>query len=50
VDLAYEKGLLLLGAGENTIRIAPPLLIDEEQAAFAAKTLESCISEVEKTV
>jgi 4-aminobutyrate aminotransferase len=49
VDLAFEKGLLLLGAGENTIRIAPPLVIDEEQAAFAAQTLETCISEVEKS-
>jgi 4-aminobutyrate aminotransferase len=49
VDLAYEKGLLLLGAGENTIRVAPPLLVDEEQAAFAAQTLEACISEIEKT-
>jgi 4-aminobutyrate aminotransferase len=49
VDLAFEKGLLLLGAGENTIRVAPPLLIDEEQAAFAAQTLEACISAVEKS-
>jgi 4-aminobutyrate aminotransferase len=49
VDLAFEKGLLLLGAGENTIRIAPPLVIDEEQAEFAAQTLEACISEVEKS-
>ena len=49
VDLAFERGLLLLGAGENTIRIAPPLIIDEEQAAFAAQTLESCIGEVEKS-
>lgn len=49
VDLAFEKGLLLLGAGENTIRVAPPLLIDEEQAAFAAQTLDACISEIEKS-
>jgi 4-aminobutyrate aminotransferase len=49
VDLAFEKGLLLLGAGENTIRIAPPLVIDEEQAAFAAQTLDACIGEVEKS-
>jgi 4-aminobutyrate aminotransferase len=49
VDLAFEKGLLLLGAGENTIRIAPPLIVDEEQAAYAAQTLEACISEVEKS-
>ena len=50
VDMAFEKGLLLLGAGENSIRIAPPLIVDEEQAAFAARTLEACISEVEKSV
>jgi 4-aminobutyrate aminotransferase-like enzyme len=39
-----------LGAGENTIRVAPPLIIDEQQAAFAAQTLEACISEVEKGI
>lgn len=49
VGRAFEKGVLLLGAGENTIRIAPPLVIDEEQAAFAAQTLEACIGEVEKS-
>ena len=49
VNLAFEKGLLLLGAGENTIRIAPPLVIDQEQAEFAARTLEQCIAEVEKS-
>jgi 4-aminobutyrate aminotransferase len=47
VNRAFEKGLLLLGAGENTIRVAPPLMVDEEQADFAARTLEECIREVE---
>ena len=50
VDRAFEKGLLLLGAGENVVRIAPPLVIDEEQADFAARTLEDCIREVEASV
>lgn len=50
VDLAFTKGVLLLGAGENTVRIAPPLLIDEEQAAFAARVLEECITEVENGI
>jgi 4-aminobutyrate aminotransferase len=50
VDLAFAKGLLLLGAGENTIRVCPPLVIDEEQADFAARTLEECIREVETSV
>jgi 4-aminobutyrate aminotransferase len=46
VDLAFTKGLLVLGAGENSMRIAPPLLIDEEQADFAIAVLDQCISEV----
>jgi len=48
VDSAFHKGLLVLGAGENTIRVSPPLLIDEEQADFAIRTLEECIREAEQ--
>jgi 4-aminobutyrate aminotransferase len=47
VQMAFQKGLLLLGAGESTIRIAPPLMIDDEQAEFAVATLDSCITAVE---
>src|SRR5467141_3163556 len=50
VDLAFHKGLLVLGAGENTIRLSPPLLIDQEQADFAARTLEDCFREAEKKI
>lgn len=32
VDLSFEKGLLLLGAGPSTIRFCPPLIIDEQAA------------------
>jgi len=42
--------LLVLGAGANTVRLSPPLLIDEEQADFALQTLEACIREAEKKV
>jgi 4-aminobutyrate aminotransferase len=48
VDSAFHKGLLILGAGANTIRLSPPLLIDEEQADFAVRTLEECIREAEQ--
>ena len=48
VDAAFHKGLLLLGAGENTIRLSPPLLIDEGQADFALSTLEACILSAER--
>ena len=47
VDGAFHKGLLVLGAGENTVRLSPPLLIDETQADFALRTLEDCLREAE---
>jgi 4-aminobutyrate aminotransferase len=50
VDSAFYKGLCILGAGENTIRLSPPLLIDEEQADFALRTLEECFREAEKKI
>ncbi|HUL15469.1 MAG TPA: acetyl ornithine aminotransferase family protein [Terriglobales bacterium] len=50
VDMAFHKGLLVLGAGENTIRLSPPLLIDEEQVEFAARTLEECLQEAGKRI
>src|SRR5262249_5237375 len=47
VDAAFHKGLLVLGAGENSIRLSPPLMIDQEQADFAVRTLEDCIRAAE---
>jgi 4-aminobutyrate aminotransferase len=47
VQMAFQKGLLILGAGENSIRLAPPLMVEEEQAEFAVNTLDACISAVE---
>ena len=48
VELAFERGLLFLGAGENSIRIAPPLVLTQEQADIAMDVLEECIGIVEK--
>jgi 4-aminobutyrate aminotransferase len=48
VELAFERGILFLGSGENTIRIAPPLIVTQEQADIALDVLEECISIVEK--
>ncbi len=44
VDLAFERGVLLLGCGPNTIRIAPPLIVTKEQADIAMDVLEECIN------
>jgi 4-aminobutyrate aminotransferase len=43
VQQCFERGLLLLGAGPNTIRICPPLVIAKDQADFAMDTIEACL-------
>src|SRR5437588_2420451 len=48
VELAFERGILFLGSGANSIRIAPPLIVTHEQADIAMDVLEECISIVEK--
>jgi 4-aminobutyrate aminotransferase len=40
----FDRGLLLLGAGASTIRVSPPLMIDEEQADFAIETFSQAVS------
>ena len=47
VDLAFERGTLFLGCGENTLRVAPPLVVTREQADAALDILEECITIVE---
>jgi len=47
VELAFARGILFLGAGENTIRMSPPLIVTAEQADIALDVLEECISLVE---
>ncbi len=48
VESAFEHGLLVLGCGESTIRLMPPLIIDRAQADCAVEILDRCISEAEK--
>jgi len=47
---AFHRGLLTLESGENSIRVSPPLIIDEEQADCAIGILEESIRAVEKTL
>ena len=48
IDMCFERGLLLLGAGPNTIRLCPPLVIDKDQADFAVDLIEDCLRILEK--
>jgi len=50
VTRAFEKGMLILGAGYNSFRLCPPLMIEQEQAEFAVQTLEQVIGELQKKV
>jgi 4-aminobutyrate aminotransferase len=44
--LAFERGLLILGCGPNSLRLCPPLVITKDQADFAVDTLEECLQTV----
>ncbi len=43
VRMAFERGLLVLGAGTSVMRLSPPLVLTREQADFALDTLEDCL-------
>ncbi len=48
VERAFQQGLLVLGCGESTVRLMPPLIVEQDQADFALEVLERCITEAEK--
>ena len=48
VDLAFERGLAILGCGVNTLRISPALIINEYEAEVAMDILEDAITQAEK--
>src|SRR5579872_234774 len=43
---AFKKGLLLLGCGRSTIRIAPPLVIDAEDVRIALRIFDEVLTEL----
>jgi 4-aminobutyrate aminotransferase len=46
VNLAFDRGLLLLGAGDSTLRLCPPLVVSRDQCDFAVETMEECLQAV----
>ena len=48
IEKAFHQGLLVLGCGESTVRLMPPLIIEREHADIALEILDGCLSEVEK--
>ena len=47
VETAFYKGLLVLGAGKNTVRLSPPLVLTRAQADTALGILDEAFGEVE---
>jgi 4-aminobutyrate aminotransferase len=45
VELAFSRGLLLLGAGRSALRLAPPLVIDAEDVDRGLAMLDVCIAD-----
>jgi 4-aminobutyrate aminotransferase len=48
VDLAFHMGLILMGCGKSTIRIAPPLSVKKNEVDEAMGILEEAITIAEK--
>jgi 4-aminobutyrate aminotransferase len=47
-EVAFEKGLIILGCGETSIRLCPPLIVSEQEATVALDILEDALTQVEK--
>jgi 4-aminobutyrate aminotransferase len=46
VDAAFRRGLLLLGAGKNSIRFSPSLVLTKAQADMALRLFDEALSSV----
>jgi 4-aminobutyrate aminotransferase len=46
VEQAFERGVLFLGCGPSTVRIAPPLIVTKDEADVAMDVLEEAIAAV----
>ncbi len=44
VQEAFRRGLLLLGCGESTVRLMPPLTVGKDQADWALDSLEGILA------
>jgi 4-aminobutyrate aminotransferase len=46
--LAFERGLMMLGCGETSLRLCPPLIVNQHEATIALDILEQALTQVEK--
>jgi 4-aminobutyrate aminotransferase len=43
ISHAFDRGLLILGCGETSIRLCPPLIVSEDEADIALDLLEESL-------
>ncbi len=48
VEACFRRGMLLLGAGQNALRFAPPLVLTKEQADTVVRITDEALTEVEQ--
>ena len=46
VQAVFRRGVLVLGAGKNAIRLAPPLVLSMEQADQVLRIFDEALAEV----
>jgi 4-aminobutyrate aminotransferase len=44
IQEAFRRGLILIGCGKSTIRLAPPLIVDTEDADIAVGVLDESMA------
>ena len=49
VDECFKRGLLILGAGRNVLRLCPPLVLSAEEAGIAVRILDEALTAVSST-
>jgi 4-aminobutyrate aminotransferase len=49
VTAAFNRGLLVLGAGKNAVRFSPPLVLTREQADMAVRIFDEALTDVERS-
>lgn len=50
IDMARERGLLLVSAGKNTVRMVPPLIVTREQIDEAVEVVREVLVELERGI
>ena len=46
VQAMFKRGILILGAGRNAVRFAPPLVLSKDQADAVLRTFDEALTEV----